>query len=261
MKLTTWNLNRGIRADKLGALSDQPFDVLVAQEIPEPACETDHELWIGDSLKQGLSISVRDGASIVRDSTFRDDLKFALPARIRLGNLEFNVLGIWAKPDPNYVCNIVQILEHYADFISDAPTIVCGDFNANPSFDRHNSKHNHFERILDEAQSLGLTSAYHVFTGEQHGEKTSPTLHHNKHDDRPYHIDYVFLPLDWVARIADVKIGEFERFRPFSDHCPVTVELSGVALNKPVGDRLGAIRVSQQFSNIRLESQYLLTDP
>jgi len=74
--------------------------------------------------------------------------------------------------------------------------------------------------------SLGLVSAYHHFHGEEQGAESRPTLHMLKDRERPYHIDYCFVPKSWTAHIRSVDIGTYEGWIKYSDHCPLVVDLA-----------------------------------
>ena len=74
----------------------------------------------------------------------------------------------------------------------------------------------------------GLVSAYHAFHEEDFGGETRPTLLHTFRDDRAYHIDYVFLPQEWMAGVQGVEVGDPQRWirELGSDHVPVVVDLA-----------------------------------
>ena len=74
--------------------------------------------------------------------------------------------------------------------------------------------------------ALGLVSAYHQFYGEAQGSESRPTLHMLKKQDRPYHIDYCFVPQSWTAHIKSVDVGTYEAWVAYSDHCPVVVDMA-----------------------------------
>ena len=55
--------------------------------------------------------------------------------------------------------------------------------------------------------------------------ETSPTLHLFRHKSRPYHVDYVFIPREWMFRLRAVEVGEYEQWSKLSDDCPVVVDI------------------------------------
>ena len=60
---------------------------------------------------------------------------------------------------------------------------------------------------------------------EQNGKEKQPTFHQTKNIEKPFHIDYIFLPRDWGSRIKGLEVGHHAQWLKHSDHCPVTVEL------------------------------------
>ena len=81
-------------------------------------------------------------------------------------------------------------------------------------------------RILDD---LNIVSAYHSVTGEPHGKETIPTLYwRDRREDGPtYHIDFCFIPRNWVPRISHFDIGRYAAWcgNGLSDHVPITLDV------------------------------------
>jgi endonuclease/exonuclease/phosphatase family metal-dependent hydrolase len=44
--------------------------------------------------------------------------------------------------------------------------------------------------------------------------------------DRTFHLDYIFIPREWVSRLRTVEIGGYEQWSKLSDHCPVAVDVA-----------------------------------
>ena len=76
-------------------------------------------------------------------------------------------------------------------------------------------------------------SAYHEWNAEAHGREKTPTYYFLWKEDRPYHIDYCFVPRNWLPRVRHVEIGSFDAWKSHSDHRPLLVE---------IGDSLSSIR-------------------
>jgi hypothetical protein len=70
----------------------------------------------------------------------------------------------------------------------------------------------------------GLISAYHSHHGEKQGAETRPTYFFYRHQDKPFHIDDVFVPKDW--KLGSVEVGSFPEWGHLSDHVPVVVDVS-----------------------------------
>ena len=74
-------------------------------------------------------------------------------------------------------------------------------------------------------EAAGLVSAYHAFTGAIPGQEPVPTHYFRTHRDKPFHIDYCYIPTAWMARLENVSIAPFEDFAPLSDHRPITITI------------------------------------
>ena len=78
-------------------------------------------------------------------------------------------------------------------------------------------------------EQLGLASAYHTVRGELQGQESVPTIYwRDRRKDGPtYHIDYVFLPSQWLSRVRELSVGTFEDWcgTGLSDHVPIVVDI------------------------------------
>ena len=75
-----------------------------------------------------------------------------------------------------------------------------------------------------------VSIAYHTLRGEPQGQESVPTLYwrDRKKDGPTYHIDYVFLPAQWLGRVREMAIGTFEDWcgSGLSDHVPIVVDIN-----------------------------------
>ncbi len=137
--------------------------------------------------------------------------------------------AVWAcasgtsKKD-RYVGQVYRALVTHSEWFNGNPVVVAGDFNSNTIWDgsRKSGNHSDVVKFLDER---GLVSAYHQNFNECQGTETTPTFYLFRHEGRPYHIDYVFLPRDWASRLRPVEVGRYEQWAKLSDHCPVVVDI------------------------------------
>jgi endonuclease/exonuclease/phosphatase family metal-dependent hydrolase len=134
---------------------------------------------------------------------------------------------VWSKTDRKYpyVKAVIRAVARYRDLIAAQPTVVMGDFNSNSIWDRKRPFKETHSGLVQQLSALGLVSAYHDFHGEPHGGETRPTLYLLKQRQRPYHIDYCFVPRAWLSSVQSVKVGAYEDWIALSDHTPVSVEL------------------------------------
>jgi exodeoxyribonuclease-3 len=66
------------------------------------------------------------------------------------------------------------------------------------------------------------TSVLNPFSvpSESQGEESQPIYYLWHHKNRPYHIDYVFLPQPCAAQIQRVDLGSHATYSKLSDHVP-----------------------------------------
>jgi len=129
----------------------------------------------------------------------------------------------------NYIGQVFEAIRRHRRWFSDKlPTVVCGDFNSNAIFD-HGRKARHNTAVVAMLKERNLSSAYHTFFSEQHGEETRPTYYFWHRRARPFHLDYVFLPDKWIPAVKNVAVGTYEEWRPVSVHMPLVVDLSLLA--------------------------------
>lgn len=220
MQITTWNCARKKRESILPSVRALNSDFALLQELPCPSESSPDELWIGTNPKQGVSVISCTGAPISLAGDYDETLRYALPVEVG-GERPFQLLAIWMLKDPeHYVPNLVAILEHYRPFIGRRPTVVAGDFNANPGFDKTHPGYL-FGSIAAKFEELGLCSAYHTKTGDVHGQETQPTYFHQYNRQKPFHIDYLFFPLLWRS-LGPVTVGSYDDYSALSDHRPLT---------------------------------------
>lgn len=222
MRLVTWNCCRGRPALKLPRLLDTQPDIAVVQECPqvvEPG-----QVWAGENPRQGLLAIGREGYRLRRSRSTAGGARFFLPVRVT-GPAEFNILAVWAQPGnkaPRYVNTLFQGIEAHRRFIDSRPTVFLGDLNS-AHIPSTRGSHLRFVEMLRDRHRL--VSAYHAFHKIEHGAEGDTTYYHLRHRDKPYHIDYVFVPETWANKIARVTVGAYDDWRDLSDHMPVWVDI------------------------------------
>jgi hypothetical protein len=215
MKIATWNCNMAFRKKRRQLLDHDP-DVLVIQECEDPAYKgswdgfTDWE-WIGENRNKGLGVFTRNGHRLDRIETEEPDSKYVLPVRIDEG---LKLLGVWAmnddeQPAKRYIGQVYTTLEQY-DFVDDE-TVVAGDFNWNVIWDESPKSplRGTFEDVVEQLSAAGLGSAYHRLSECEYGSEPDPTFYMHKKEGRPYHTDYLYVPVDAIES-ATLTVGGYE---------------------------------------------------
>jgi endonuclease/exonuclease/phosphatase family metal-dependent hydrolase len=100
---------------------------------------------------------------------------------------------------------------------------MVGDFNSNTIWDKKHRRGNH-SSVVERLEEKGILSCYHVHHKQIQGKEKDPTFYLYKHKDKPYHIDYCFAPTEWVNRVKQLEIGDYNEWCNVSDHSPLFVE-------------------------------------
>lgn len=248
MKIVTWNCNGAFRK-KYHALEAMDADILIIQECEDPAQSTKayrewagDYLWLGESKNKGIGIFPRRGNTVQKlnwsgeftvpglisnspSTSWRtNELRLFLPFSI---NHTTTALAVWTKGKEDHVFGYMgqfwkYLQIHHRD-LSNARTIVIGDFNSNAQWDKSDRWWSHTDTV-EELETLGLRSLYHRYTGEDPGKETKPTLFLQRKQEKPYHIDYAFLSEDLVET-ASIDVGKYRDWISLSDHVPLLVRL------------------------------------
>ena len=230
MRLVTWNCRGGPYRVKARALQKLGFDIAVVPESPEPDRMSESTLWFGDVPNRGLLVAASPAYQLSHVTI--DGLpRYVVPVEVR-GPEHFLLFAVWAMQndrEDRYVRGVVRAVDRSAPLIAAQPTVLLGDFNSNTRWDRTFARKANHSALVTRLRELGCVSAYHEFHAEEHGAESRPTYFQYNHSDKPYHLDYCFLPQPWCRRIRRVAVGSHDQWRAWSDHRPVIVELSDQA--------------------------------
>ncbi len=241
MRLVAWNCNMAMHR-KFDALLSLNPDVAVISECANheqlQARGIDLEgisgpVWIGENQHKGLAVFGFNNYRIEPAEPVGWRLRHIIPVHVK-GAINFNLLAVWALNMQGGITRKHQIgplrraLSRYGDFLTESPAIVAGDLNHNIFWDKPGYRNNH-RTSVDRLAQIGLASAYHAFTGEAQGSETTPTIYwrDRKKDGPAYHIDYIFLPRQWIPHIREFAVGSFEDWcgAGLSDHVPLVVDV------------------------------------
>jgi exodeoxyribonuclease-3 len=230
LRIVTWNCGMALarKAPSLLALSP---DIAVVQECSKKSVDVLQPLglsgrWFGGAnLNKGVAVFCSNRFTLqAKDELFG---KWVVPVRVH-GAVDFNLLAIWAcsvgtRRADNYIGQVFRCLVEQSGWFRKAPVVAAGDFNSNSQWDANRPGRNHTEvgRLFG---GHGLISAYHTHHNEKQGAETRPTYYFYRHQDKPFHIDYVFVPKRW--RLKSLEVGSFREWGHLSDHVPVVVDVS-----------------------------------
>lgn len=222
MRLVTWNWNGADRRDVAAGLRG---DVNVYPEVASRVADEAGLRWIGTQVMRGLAVSAGPGFE-VSAPIFVDLPRYVVPFNVE-GPESFQLIAVWTQNDgrERYVRGLVKAVDVLSDWIASRPTVIMGDFNANACWDHEHPRSENYSALVERLSRLGLVSAYHEFSREEHGGETRPTFYLYRHEDRPYHLDYCFIPRGWLPRLRSVTVGEPEVWLEWSDHMPMVVEI------------------------------------
>ena len=222
VRIVVWNCFRGDpmkRVDELAALNP---DIVVLPEARAPEAESDRLVWWGRPGELGTAVVTLADYRVERATLVPEASRSAVPLLVH-GPYSFNLLAVWAFEEPTYAHGLSRIIDAYEPFIRSGPTVVAGDFNGNAIWNKDNKKVNYSINARRLEQDCGLKSAYHTFTGEAPGAEKQATLYFQWKQERPFHIDYCFVPRTW--EVTAVEVAGFDRFTS-SDHRPLAVSLT-----------------------------------
>ena len=226
MRLVTWNCCSGPLGRKLSDLATLAADIAVVPECPRIEERPGAAVWRGAKPTKGLAVFATGPWRVHRAPAPRGLPRYALPVQVS-GPESFLLLAVWAMPHPTipYVRGMHRAVRACRSLMQAQPTVLLGDFNSNAIWDAEHPADRSHSALVRYLGELGLESAYHRRYQEAQGRETRPTFFLYRHQQRPYHIDYCFLPTHWLGRIRDVTVGDHRAWAAKSDHMPLTVDV------------------------------------
>ena len=242
MRIVAWNCNMALDR-KVDMLLDLAPDIAIVCECAEPqrlrlrsksSWMQDEPVWVGRNPHKGLAVFTFNGYRARLADSYHPALRYIAPVHIE-GPATCNLLAVWAQNASagsirkHQLGPLRRALSRYREFLVTRPAVIAGDLNSNTIWDKPGWRINHSTKVRILEESFGLVSAYHAVRGEVHGRESEPTLYwrdRTKHGPT-YHIDYVFLPKEWIAKVQHLSIGDFEVWcgAGLSDHVPVLVDI------------------------------------
>ncbi len=235
MRIVTWNC-RGAFAkerDVFGRKSDELFaldaDIAIIQECSKKDADSlriegSSPLWYGNlNGTKGVAIFYK---SQWRLSLFAPiDHTYLIPLEVS-GPENFKLIAVWtviAKGGvPAYVKMLRESLQAHPDWYNGGDVVMAGDFNSNCQWDK--SPHYNHQSLVSSLQEHGLKSSYHLHHSQEQGSETKQTFRSTRKTN--HHIDYIFVPHEWIERLNHFEVGTFDQWLRHSDHCPLIIDIA-----------------------------------
>ena len=237
MKIVSWNCFRGECYARAADLDDLKADLIILQECSEPAgLPLRPAVWFGTNPKHCLAVVGREGLTLEALPQSRELDHSVFPLRVG-GDYSFNVLAIWAMPDPTYVEAVLRGLDVYGPLLEQAPTIVVGDFNSHSHFNRP-GRPTHEDLVRRLMDDFDLVSAYHEAPNRSDVAE-DPTHFWRWKPESGFHIDYCFVPRAWSDALTHAYVVDEPAGSRRSDHRPLVVEFDPMLLRRILADPPG----------------------
>ena len=224
MRLVGWNCCMALHRKFDAVLRLRP-DIAIVCECAEPkrlmafgrmSDLSAEPVWIGNNRNKGLAVfAFNDYSAQLVDTLLSDPSPRGARSRHRSGRVQpARRVGAKCKrrDQPGTRARAAAPCAHEVrGFLSERPSIVAGDFNNNVFWHRPGWRINHLNAVaaLREPDSLAPTTS---FAARCRAASRQPTLYwrDRKKDGPTYHIDYVFLPSQWLGRVHDLTVGTYE---------------------------------------------------
>ena len=203
--------------------------------------------WVGAIPSRGLAVATFGISSV----PLLTPASGRWSVGVRAGRL--HAVAVWSCPSsgggPAYVTEVRRAVEAHAAWLgAPGPRLLAGDFNIMG----RGSTAGAVRRLVDELGELGLHSVYHRFFGEPLGAETRATYFHQRHEARPFHIDFCFLSDDLLERVTHVEVGTWATWvdrtgAAVSDHVPLVVDLAPDPRDVSIGPRADAAPGADRF--------------
>lgn len=234
MRIVSWNCNGALR-NKLEVLTSLNADVYIIQECENPLSHNSkvyqqwagNFLWEGENKSRGLGVFAKKALKLERIEIDAQGLQLFIPFKL---NHNLQVLAVWTKqansPTFGYIGQLWKYLQNYKHVFSNDHSLIMGDFNSNTCWDLWDRWWNHSD-VVKELAEIGLVSAYHELCGELQGAETQATFFMYRKPEKPYHIDYAFLP---KPKLLDAKLilGDSNYWLKYSDHVPLVLDIDNL---------------------------------
>ena len=223
LRFITWNCCWKLK-EKLPALFAELPDVAIIQECSKDALENLRPgyfgQWLAGPENHGLGMIYREPFAIENIETASSASYFA---KIDIsGPVSFRLVAAWTCPPggSGYIGHLHHFLDTQLEWFKQSPVVFAGDLNSQhgASFDTGQQKHADLDKRL---KDVGLVDAYASLRGIDDPRLREATHRHQWSNEKPFHIDYVYVPDSWLPRISSIAVGAPSLWSKLSDHSPV----------------------------------------
>lgn len=183
-------------------------------------------LWFGENVNKGIGIFSYSNFKFKLHSSYNKNFKYFIPIEVYSKKNTFNLLIVWNNPgnkDSNYIRQATNALKFYVPKLDNKRLIIIGDFNSNNFWDKPQGEFKHNDLVSYLEKDFKIFSLYHKYYKEDQGNESIPTSYWN---NKPYHVDYCFASSDFSKNAESVEIGDYKRWRKFSDHMPMIININ-----------------------------------
>ena len=223
MKILSYNIHHCTQ-EKIDKVLSMGADIMV---LPECACQeqvtipAEYEMeWTGVYENKGLGVIWRKEHEVVMAPWYNEQHKYMLPFIV---DRRFVLIAAWPTKVEgglqSYPQILLECLKEYQQYISQYPTLICGDYNCYIGQGDARKSTGTFEDCISLLQECGLYDLYHERTGESFGKESKATYYHLYKENMPFFLDYAFTNMKPFA----YEIGKWDR--DMSDHCPQMIVL------------------------------------
>lgn len=233
MRIVTWNANMAFRKKQKILIERLDPDITVIQECEHPDKYPDEfskelfpfRFWKGEDKNKGIAVFSKYEIIELDDKSPLS--RFYIPFKI-CGTI---FIGIWAMndketPQNRYIAQVWNIINKYEELLND-DIVILGDFNWNIIWDKKPdySLAGDFKDVNSMLNRYDIGSAYHHHFKEDFGNEKNPTFFMHKKEEKPYHIDYVFLNKCALDNLKECSVGKHDEWIRYSDHVPLLIEI------------------------------------
>jgi exodeoxyribonuclease III len=230
LRILAWNCHHGPLSTRVAELAALSPTIVFLQECRPDDASIASFVTQRVNTRKGIALGSLNKDYRLARLRLRPNRGRAVVAATVTGPVSFTALGIWSQ-GPRYVDDVMRTLKAYDRVLRSGPAVVMGDLNSGTNLAGRRSINKGHARLLGALSDHGLVSAYHAFHQVEHGREHHPTYHHQRNPNKPWHIDYCFVPSNWD--LVDVEVVDGKEWTARSDHLPLKVDVQSAPSRAP----------------------------